>query len=485
MSLTVDVDKAPARDASNESLFAALARIYYANESHRPKSHSGKLNKSIISGPASSSFAHVAHIGYAEDQGFLSTGVDQPEESTKIDVFEGGRLDKSMISGPASNSLVHVAHIGYNEDRGFTSTGVDPSWTHALGQPEDTSVEMEIMAASTSSIFDKSIISGPETNSFAHVAHIGYSDSRGFTSTGVDPWWTDALDRLEDTSIEREIVAMIDVHVSHQPPHFVVCHFQYRQFAGSSRCFDSRSARPTIAVTQNTPPSRAAHPATKTTSSQFPTSTPAPGTPSSPPSSRCPRSNNAAPPPTSQSSSPTYRAVPAPSSHTSAPSPTSTASLLPFPRPGFTSATHGLSRLQDSGVDKLDVNRLSETNRRFTKGGGFMCASRKMISLFEKAKKEVEVGSVHVVTFTMPSPSRKSSSLKTPPKSPTLKSLKAFKLQAPSTSSVYFQLKTSLGEIRDEVCRVVLPITMALTFIRYILLAVGLCLWFKASTSTP
>ncbi|KAF8201087.1 hypothetical protein K438DRAFT_1821346 [Mycena galopus ATCC 62051] len=214
----VNADKAPARAASNESLFAALARIYYAHESHRPKSHSGKLNKSMVSGPTSSSFAHVAHIGYDEGQGFVSTGVDQLEESKKIDVkdvdFEGGRLDKSIISGlgAASNSLVHAADDCYNEDHGSTSTRVDP-WT---GRPEDTSVEMAIMAASTSSIFDKSLISAPEPNSFARVAHIGYSDREGFTSTGVDATWTDALGRLEDASIEREMVAK-DIDVVQTP----------------------------------------------------------------------------------------------------------------------------------------------------------------------------------------------------------------------------------------------------------------------------
>jgi neural Wiskott-Aldrich syndrome protein len=44
----------------------------------------------------------------------------------------GGNIDKSMISRPQEDGFVHVAHMGYAPDSGFTSTGVDPSWTALL-----------------------------------------------------------------------------------------------------------------------------------------------------------------------------------------------------------------------------------------------------------------------------------------------------------------------------------------------------------------
>ncbi|KAJ7802450.1 hypothetical protein B0H14DRAFT_3113632 [Mycena olivaceomarginata] len=57
-----------------------------------------------------------------------------------------GKIDKSMISGPASGSFVHVAHMGYDEDQGFTSTGVDPSWTAFLGQLENSGIDKNVIA---------------------------------------------------------------------------------------------------------------------------------------------------------------------------------------------------------------------------------------------------------------------------------------------------------------------------------------------------
>ena len=44
----------------------------------------------------------------------------------------GGNIDKSMISRPKEDGFVHVAHMEYAADSGFTSTGVDPSWNTLL-----------------------------------------------------------------------------------------------------------------------------------------------------------------------------------------------------------------------------------------------------------------------------------------------------------------------------------------------------------------
>ncbi|TRM59012.1 hypothetical protein BD626DRAFT_409712 [Schizophyllum amplum] len=59
---------------------------------------------------------------------------------------KGGKIDKSMISGPASGSFIHVAHMGYDAEKGFTSKGVDPSWTTFLGQLEGSGVDRETIA---------------------------------------------------------------------------------------------------------------------------------------------------------------------------------------------------------------------------------------------------------------------------------------------------------------------------------------------------
>lgn len=45
-----------------------------------------------------------------------------------------GKIDKSMISGPKTDSFKHVAHMGYDSNKGFSSVGVDSSWQTLLEQ---------------------------------------------------------------------------------------------------------------------------------------------------------------------------------------------------------------------------------------------------------------------------------------------------------------------------------------------------------------
>ena len=45
-----------------------------------------------------------------------------------------GKLDKSMISGPKTDTFKHVAHMGYDSKSGFSSVGVDSSWQTLLEQ---------------------------------------------------------------------------------------------------------------------------------------------------------------------------------------------------------------------------------------------------------------------------------------------------------------------------------------------------------------
>ncbi|EGN94436.1 hypothetical protein SERLA73DRAFT_171438 [Serpula lacrymans var. lacrymans S7.3] len=65
-------------------------------------------------------------------------GSEKKKKSAK-----GGKIDKSMISGPTTGSFVHVAHMGYDDEKGFTSNNVDPSWTTLVGNLEDIGVPRE------------------------------------------------------------------------------------------------------------------------------------------------------------------------------------------------------------------------------------------------------------------------------------------------------------------------------------------------------
>ncbi len=75
-----------------------------------------------------------------------SSVAPKPETEKKKKANKGGKIDKSIISAPTSGSFVHVAHMGYDSESGFTSKGVDPSWTAFLGQLENSGIDKEMIA---------------------------------------------------------------------------------------------------------------------------------------------------------------------------------------------------------------------------------------------------------------------------------------------------------------------------------------------------
>ncbi|KAJ7590879.1 actin regulatory protein [Mycena floridula] len=70
----------------------------------------------------------------------------KPASEKKKKAAKNGKINKSMISGPTSGSFVHVAHMGYDDEQGFTSKGVDPSWTAFLGQLENSGIDKAVIA---------------------------------------------------------------------------------------------------------------------------------------------------------------------------------------------------------------------------------------------------------------------------------------------------------------------------------------------------
>ncbi|KAG8948850.1 hypothetical protein FRC00_008428 [Tulasnella sp. 408] len=54
-----------------------------------------------------------------------------PAKTVKKKGGKPGKIDKSMISAPTN--FKHVAHMGWSEDTGFSSRGVDESWNNLVG----------------------------------------------------------------------------------------------------------------------------------------------------------------------------------------------------------------------------------------------------------------------------------------------------------------------------------------------------------------
>ncbi|KAF9240050.1 hypothetical protein BU15DRAFT_46108 [Melanogaster broomeanus] len=58
---------------------------------------------------------------------------------------KGGKIDKTMISGPQAGSFKHVAHVGFDEEKGYTSTNVDPSWLTFLDSLKSHGITQDLI----------------------------------------------------------------------------------------------------------------------------------------------------------------------------------------------------------------------------------------------------------------------------------------------------------------------------------------------------
>ncbi|KIY61429.1 PH domain-like protein, partial [Cylindrobasidium torrendii FP15055 ss-10] len=184
--------------ASNKIFYATLARVYYAHPRPNEWSYSGmqgalafaKNNTNGImtfklvdlTGTRGVIWEHEVYDGldYFADRAFFhsfpgdecmigfvfseeaeaknfwkkvikrkdekSAGKPAPEKKKKASKGAGSKIDKSLISGPKTGSFVHVAHMGYDADTGFTSKGVDPSWTAFLSSLEGQGIDKEVIA---------------------------------------------------------------------------------------------------------------------------------------------------------------------------------------------------------------------------------------------------------------------------------------------------------------------------------------------------
>ncbi|KAK7059870.1 hypothetical protein R3P38DRAFT_3252113 [Favolaschia claudopus] len=237
-------------------LFASFARLYGAPRPHIsplqnpdsdgpsvPVKRRRKFEKSMISSPSSSSFSHLAHVGYDDEKGLVSSGVKSPlfdPESKERDLIseeirQRRRLSSDSIrcrmSRPTSPSLFSQLANGslYENEQDLASIqGIDsetkvaslteldrmdrssvpmptsspygaftrressvdeaPSYFDPFAGPEHPSHphSVESRMARPKSI-DKSAISSPSLNSFLHVAHMGQNTAKGIASTSPSP----------------------------------------------------------------------------------------------------------------------------------------------------------------------------------------------------------------------------------------------------------------------------------------------------------
>ncbi|PCH38971.1 WH1-domain-containing protein, partial [Wolfiporia cocos MD-104 SS10] len=186
--------KAAIPTASNKIHTAALARIYYAHPQPSEWSYAGlqgalalvhdKSKNSLfmrmvdLAGTRGVIWQHELYEGfeYFQDRPFFHSfagdkcmigvvfadegeaktfhkkvtttkpGTEKPKaSSSKKKTAKRGKIDKSMISGPTSGSFKHVAHMGYDSNSGFTSSNVDPSWSAFLKELEGRGISQDML----------------------------------------------------------------------------------------------------------------------------------------------------------------------------------------------------------------------------------------------------------------------------------------------------------------------------------------------------
>lgn len=77
----------------------------------------------------------------------LTRPLDKPatEKKNKQAATKGSKIDKSRISGPVQGSYIHVAHMGYDNEKGFSSSNVDPSWLSLMGNLENMGIDRSLL----------------------------------------------------------------------------------------------------------------------------------------------------------------------------------------------------------------------------------------------------------------------------------------------------------------------------------------------------
>ncbi|KAK0475886.1 hypothetical protein IW261DRAFT_1493478 [Armillaria novae-zelandiae] len=165
---------------SNKIFYATLARVYYAYPQPNEWSYSGlqgalALTKNNSTGTLSFRLVDMSGtrgviwehefydgLDYFADRAFFHSfpgdnsmiGFAFSNESDAKDFWKKVLKMKDEKRTPTSGSFVHVAHMGCDSESGFTSNGVHPSWTDFLGQLENSGIDKEMIAKETDYIRD-------------------------------------------------------------------------------------------------------------------------------------------------------------------------------------------------------------------------------------------------------------------------------------------------------------------------------------------
>ncbi|KZT70593.1 WH1-domain-containing protein [Daedalea quercina L-15889] len=224
--------KAAIPNSSNKIHTAALARIYYAYPQPNEWSYAGLQGALAFVTDKSRNALFMKMVDLAGTRGIiweheLYEGFEYFQDRPFFHSFPGDCLDASMTgligARPASFLSKRPSSLGIRPDHSsswsFTECMIGVVFaeeseaktfykkvtTTKLGTEKAKSSSKKKKATKGGKI-DKSMISGPTAGSFKHVAHMGYDAEKGFTSTNVDPTWTNFLQQLEGQGLSRDMI---------------------------------------------------------------------------------------------------------------------------------------------------------------------------------------------------------------------------------------------------------------------------------------
>ncbi|KAF8154607.1 hypothetical protein B0H34DRAFT_772279 [Crassisporium funariophilum] len=180
---------------SNKIIFAGLARIYYAYLQANKWSYAGLQGALALALDNTNNTYHFKMVDLDGTRGViwdheLYQGLEYNQDRAFFHSFSGDKCMIGFVFADEGEAKTFYKKVNTKKDPKGAKARSDKKKKVAKGGK-----------------IDKSMISGPKTGSFRHVAHMGYDAESGFSSKGVDPSWTALLDDLEGSGVGKDDIA--------------------------------------------------------------------------------------------------------------------------------------------------------------------------------------------------------------------------------------------------------------------------------------
>ncbi|KAF5354233.1 hypothetical protein D9756_007233 [Leucocoprinus leucothites] len=185
--------------SSNKIFGAALARIYYAYPDPRRWSYAGLQGAIVFSKDNTENLVNLKLVDIDGTRGVIW-------EHELYNGFEFFQDRAFFHSFPGDECMIGIVYADEQEAKAFFKKVNSKKELAAVKKSSSRSKSKKLSVGKKSKI-DKAMISGPQSGSFIHIAHMGYDADTGFSTKGIDPSWLALLENLEGKGVSREVIA--------------------------------------------------------------------------------------------------------------------------------------------------------------------------------------------------------------------------------------------------------------------------------------